>query len=346
MKRAIFVLGCALTSLAIVAGSAAGQDAMPAGQASVSNSLFSDGDQSCGCSLDGCRSVALTDCESCDPCPRWTVSAAALLLHRSKARSAVLVEDAAHETLANVSDFDLGFAAGPRIDLTAHLDDGWEIGLTYFSVDGWEASRSLNDPGNLYVPLVSNASDDAFDTASALYASRLYSTEINLKKRWTDRIRILAGFRYVELHEAISASAYSDDLEGSLDVRTGNDLYGFQLGTEAILLDRGPFRIDGFLKAGYYGANIRATGHGEGTDFSMDGSTVHRQSAFLGELGLTANYRFNRHCSIYGGYEVMWIDRVALAADAVAAMNDSDADSLFTGDALYHGAMAGLTLSW
>ena len=84
---------------------------------------------------------------------------------------------------------------------------------------------------------------------------------------------------------------------------------------------------------------------GEGTYFTLDDAATHRQSSFLGELGLNASYQLSRHCSLSGGYEVMWIDNVALAADSVASIQRSD-DSFWHGGAFYHGALAGVTFTW
>ncbi|MCL4194338.1 MAG: hypothetical protein KJZ87_21555, partial [Thermoguttaceae bacterium] len=237
----------------------------------------------------------------------WTASAGAIILHRSTARRAPLVEDGTtDDELVNVADFDLGFAAGPRVELARRFDSCWEIGLAHFSVDDWSAARELSDPGNLRVPLVSDSPNDYFDTAAAEYESQLYSTELNLKRRWTDQIRLLAGFRWVELHEAIAAEAWSPDLEGSFDARTGNYLYGFQLGADAILWDRGgPLNIDGFLKAGIYGTHTRASLRGQGTYFELEGTATNGRTSFLGEIGLSANYRLTEHWSLFGGYEVL-----------------------------------------
>jgi len=306
----------------------------------------------------GCESVAAgcgAACESgcgcnwlaCNADPRWTVSAGTVILHRSTARPAVLVIDAqTDQQLEDVGDFNLGFAAGPEIELTRHFENGWDIGIRYFSIDGWDTTHSLNILGNLQVPLVSVDLDDLFDDVSASYASRLYNAEINLKRQLTDRLRILAGFRMVELDEIISARAYSQDLEGSFGVQARNYLYGFQLGSEATLLRRGPFQVDGFLKAGIYGTHINAGAQGEGTNFELDEGIAHRQTSFLGELGVTGSYQLGKHLAVYGGYELMWIDHIALAADSVAAIERLDGNTFLSGTAFYHGATAGLTLSW
>ena len=309
--------------------------------------------------VDGARFVATTTESAADPSPapnlecsfaecvdRWTATAGGIVLHRSTARSALLVE---HRTslaeLSNVSDFDLGFAAGPQFELTRHFDSDWELGVRHFNVDGWSTSRQVADAGNLRVPLVS--SSDYFDTASATYQSRLYSTEIDLKRKWTEWLRTLVGFRWVELHEHVQGEALSTALEGTFDIRSHNCLYGIQLGSEVTFWNHGgPMRVDGFLKAGMYDNEMMLAARGQGTNFNMDGSIPDQRTAFLGELGVTATYRLSRNWSLYAGYEAMWLSRISLAADTIAAMNQEDTTILFNGDAFYHGATAGISLVW
>jgi hypothetical protein len=289
----------------------------------------------------GCESA----CSCCEPC--WTVSAGSIILHRSKARTETLVENGrTGAELANVGDFDLGWAAGPQVELTHRLNPCWDISLRYFQVDGWNAERRLADAGNLRVPMVSDDPADFFDTAFARYSSRLYNTELNLKRQCGERLRLLAGFRWVELHEQISSGAYSQALEGTFDVGTANHLYGFQMGAEADLYECGPWRLDGFVKAGVYGNTIRMNVRGQGTNFDLEGAATERRTSFLGELGLMAKYRLGCHWSAYGGYQVMWIEGVALAGDSVAAFRQASADMLLNGTAFYHGAVVGLECSW
>jgi hypothetical protein len=280
--------------------------------------------------------------------PRWTVTADGILLSRSHAKGATLVEDGTTDAeLVNVADFDLGWAAGPQFELTRHFDSGWDIAVRYFGIDGWSAVRELADPNNLRVPLVSTSPTDFFDTANARYKSQLYNAEVNVKRAWGERARLLAGFRTVQLNEQIAAGAYSPTLEGTFDFSTANYLYGFQVGAESALWNLGPVQFDGFLKAGAFSNSIRSNMRAEGTHLSpMDvGSTASRVS-FLGELGLTAKYRFGDHCSIHGGYELMWLEGVALAGNSVAAMNQLSDFTLYNGSAFYHGAVAGIEFCW
>lgn len=279
---------------------------------------------------------------------RWTVKADGVILSRSKAMAATLVEDGTTDAeLINVSDFDLGWAAGPQFELTRHFESGWDVNMRYFGIDGWSSSHALSDPGNLRVPLVSSDPDDMFDAASADYRSQLYNVEVNLKHAWGERIHLLAGFRAVQLNEQIAADAYSPDLEGDFAFDTANNLYGFQVGAESALWNVGPVQLDGFIKAGAFGNFIRSRMQAEGTYLDpTDVRATSSRASFLGELGLTATYHIGEHWSVHGGYELMWLEGVALAGNSVAALQQYSDNMLYNGSAFYHGAVAGMEFRW
>lgn len=123
-------------------------------------------------------------------------------------------------------------------------------------------------------------------------------------------------------------------------------MYGFQTGAESSLFRWGQLEIDGDLKGGVYGNYIRGSLDGHGTHFDVDGVATASHTSFVGEIGLTANYRVSRHLSVYGGYQVMWLEGVALAGDYAIAMVNQDTDGDAFGSAFYHGAQAGLQCRW
>lgn len=280
-----------------------------------------------------------------DPHRGWTVDVGTIILQRSRAKAALLAEDATTgDELSNVRDFGMGFRAGPIFELTRNWDL-WDIGVRFFTIDSWRATRALSDTGNLQVPLVSTSSSDVFDTLDAGYTSQLYSTEISVKRRLNDAVRILGGFRVVELHEVAFGTAYSPSLEGNMHLQTANYLCGFQLGSEATLWNRGgPLSVEGFLKAGVYGNHVKMNIQGRGTHFYEDIQAAGNTTSFLGEIGLTAKYRLNPHWSLTGGYQLMWLDNVLLAPDFIAAMYGTTQTMANT--AFYHGALIGVEAAW
>ena len=94
------------------------------------------------------------------------------------------------------------------------------------------------------------------------YASKLDNAEFNVRWNPTSRVTMLAGFRWVFLGE---------NLVGALDpptasteppfwsTTTANNLYGFQIGADGKIWERGRFSIDGLAKAGVFDNNAEET---------------------------------------------------------------------------------------
>ena len=177
---------------------------------------------------------------------------------------------------------------------------------------------------------------------NATYNSQLNSAEINWLHPWGDRVTWLVGFRWLELQDNIRYHITFPAFTANYDWNEDNHLYGAQLGTDLNLGSlTGPLTIDCVLKAGVYGNaadndfSLRPstgglfTGGGSGTD-----------TAFVGEIGVTMAYQFTNHLAVRGGYQLLFIDGVALSSNqaAIATANSSQVGISSRGDVFYHGA--------
>ncbi len=145
--------------------------------------------------------------------------------------------------------------------------------------------------------------------------------------------------------EAISATQFTHT------INTHNHMYGFQVGADALVLGRSSrFRIDGFAKTGiFYDAASQNSEFSDPNglgDFSAAANGSH--TSFLGELGLVASYQITKHAALRGGYQVMWIEGVALAPRQIPStgLAASTAEVETSGGLFYHGANAGLEVTW
>ena len=72
------------------------------------------------------------------------------------------------------------------------------------------------------------------------------------------------------------------------------------------------------------------------------------QVAFIGEIDFNLNYALNPNWSIRGGYQVFWVEGLALAPNQLdftdAAGSGTTVDK--TGGLFMHGAHAGLMARW
>ena len=332
------------------------------------------------CDVVGCQSYC---------CPRWTASADFIVLDRIGGAHQTLVEAVPRAAapnfgdvfttpgaeILNSNDLRQGFSSGPRVGLIRHGDSGYDLELSYFQIDGWSSDTTVvPDPADWLVMRAPGhwlfTSDPAgwpgwiqtnqhpWQAMAWEYATELYSAEFNIRWNPSCRVTVLAGFRWVNLR---------DNLRGALSPptmpeppfwngTTRNNLYGFQIGADGKIWERGRFSIEGLAKAGIFDNNAEAT-----TEVSVIHKSVHSASAstndaaFVGETGLQCKYRVAKSLVLKAGYEAIWLEGVALApgqiqetytttrfiGSTVQALGVNCSSGVFC-----HGATAGLEYSF
>jgi hypothetical protein len=164
-----------------------------------------------------------------------------------------------------------------------------------------------------------------------------------------------AGFRYLNLGEELDISAQktvSGAVEGgTYNISTTNDLYGAQLGAR-LRRTRGRFGWEATGKAGIFGND--AEEKQSVTDFpnfplrptvSSNGGVV----AFVGEINLSALYRLTDVWNLRAGYNVMWIEGLALAPDQLDFnfATSPSGNQLHNGGGMFlQGVNVGLEARW
>jgi hypothetical protein len=284
-------------------------------------------------------------------CSLWTVTADALFLERRDPSPAVLAFNVADPTQGlHASDFNFTYHAGFDLALTRQFGCGQVMEFRYFGIDRWNAgATAATTPGDL---LQWNAAVPVFtfsgDAISADYASQLHNVEINARHQLFDRLNLLAGFRYAELDESLSASLVNSAVPFNYTTDTRNRLYGFQLGGEASLWNRGgPFALDAVGKAGIFGNESAQNGAISTGLVTLPAIGGDSRTAFIGEIGITGSCQLTDRLAVRGGYRLLWIDGVALASDQLSVSdfaNNRGFDR--SGTAFYHGAFAGLEYQW
>ena len=377
-SRNLLTAVCAISVWAASSVAALGQNDPAAGRllagngedstASLSETI-ADQPQGAGCcDVGDCRSYC---------CPRWTAAADFIVFERLGNANQTLVErvplnkdpftTTGVEAL-NSSDFRQGFAGGPRLDLIRHGDCGYDVELSYFQIDGWSSDRSIgpDDPIDWLVMRSPGGFTQTNQTPKLAtqamvwdYATRLYDAELNLRWHPSSRLTVLAGFRWMELREnlvgTLDPPTFPDESGWTFwNATTTNNLYGFQIGGDAQLFERGRFSIGGLLKAGIFDNNAEQT-----TEVSViakrqrwaSASTNH--AAFVGETGLQCKYRVTQRLLLRAGYEAIWLQGVALAPGQVQE-TQTDLRTISVqaigvncdSGVFYHGATAGLEYSF
>ncbi|MGA2065737.1 MAG: BBP7 family outer membrane beta-barrel protein [Thermoguttaceae bacterium] len=316
-------------------------------------------------------------------CPRWTVSADFIILDRLGGGSQTLVETVPRTVkymdlfttpgteVLNSNDLQQGFCGGPRLGLIRHDDSGCDLEVSYFQIGGWQGDKTVvPDPADWLVmrapgywlfskePWI-QTNQSTTQAMAWEYATELYNAELNAQWNACYRVTMLAGFRWVRLHEDLVGALAPPTVSGEPPFWNGtttNNLYGCQIGADAKILERGRFSIDGLAKAGIFDNDAEQTTAVSvihKSVYSASASTNH--AAFVGETGLQCEYRVTEHLSLRAGYEVLWLEGVALAPGQIqetyvaTKWHDSSVRALginCNSGAFYHGATAGLEYSF
>jgi len=301
-----------------------------------------------------CNAGCVDCCAPCCCCPTWTVEAGAVLLERVRDNDRVLMTDMNGGVLLDASEFDTDVEGGPMVRLLRHRPCGPDLELSFFTIGQFSdaAVYPAFPDGTRFIvqepnPFYFNGNTGPNPVA---FRSELYSTELNARWCANQWLTVLAGFRWVELHEQINWDFRFDTIGCRTRVNGGNHMYGFQLGADAALWRCGRLRLDGLLKAGAYGNWASATSAFEQPRGAQGWGTADRDGvvSFLGEVDLTAKYRLSPSVQLAAGYQVMWMEGVALASQQLSALNvpysgHGIGDGIDTsGSPFYHGALVSL----
>jgi hypothetical protein len=149
----------------------------------------------------------------------------------------------------------------------------------------------------------------------------------------------------------------SADSGGGMDYRvnTQNDIWGAQIGGDTYVCLTPRFKLGAELEAGLYGngskSNTRAVWRegANGGPQSLLESVEDNDVAFVAELGAIGTFRLTPRTTIRGGYQLLYLDGVALAGEnfnVASPFSPRQAILDNNGNVFYHGATLGLNFTW
>jgi hypothetical protein len=259
----------------------------------------------------------------------------------------------------NADQLDFSEESGYRVTGAYLLGVATGLEFSYFGGLNWasgaRATSANDDLFSVFSEFGSNPlngfpeTDFAFLQEVAL-SSELDSGEINLRHRWVSATclwhhSVLVGARYFRLREDLIYNTRT--ALGGMDYRlkTDNDLVGAQLGGDTYLCITPRLKVGAEVEAGVYGtASSQRT-----TMVSTIGPNLREYDrdndvAFLSEAGVSALFRATSQLTLRVGYQVMYVDGVALAVDNFNTASPFSARNSFldnSGDVFYHGATLG-----
>jgi hypothetical protein len=284
-----------------------------------------------------------------------------------------IIEDFnSQDTVISTSDLRFNFDPGLRATLGVRLDNCRALEFTYMGL--FEANTSVSATASeeslFKVPDPLGSAEDAnvfrgMDRVTVGYSSTLNSFELNLPccccctccdcdRIYCRSFEWFAGFRYINLGETLDVFAERDEIggteNGTYGIRTRNNLYGAQIGSR---IRRGwnRFRWEATGKAGIFGNDAYQSQYiTDYPDFPLRPSisAEHGQVSFVGELNFSLIYKLTNVWGLRGGYNVMWIEGLALAPNQLDfTFTDTSGSGLNThGGMLLHGVSLGLEGRW
>ena len=274
----------------------------------------------------------------------WTFRTDALLLWRDSPRSRPLFDTSAGGlTALNANQLNSTPAAGPRFSLFRTNGCGDALELTYFRAANFRTQNTLPTVASGYAPAFV-PSQAVYDSASANLGAALQSFELNGRMTMAPWIQLLGGFRWFQWQETLQLTTVPADI---VNVDCMNDLYGYQIGFDSLLLSTKWLRLEGLMKGGAYYNNSRqvTTANIASSPFSTR-ADAPKGAAFVGEVGLTGVMPITRNIDFRVGYLGLWLQGLAQPTNQTASLDPQAATLNTTGTAVVQGVTLGVEGRW
>ena len=231
---------------------------------------------------------------------------------------------------------------------------GANVEVRYFGLNNWSDSERVqrNDPElfSLFSVYGTDPAGGFDDTDRSFiheiqYDSKFDNGEVSYRRRWVGSHSAfqgswLAGLRYFELDEKFGFAAVGSEDDTftfdqlrffNMDTKTRNNLFGFQLGADLWVNLIPGLALGNEIKAGVFNNNAKVETLVVAN--SVPGATEilrKERAAFLVEYSAQAVYRLTYSWSVRGAYNLLWVDKVALAPENFNArdMTNALADSV------------------
>lgn len=278
--------------------------------------------------------------------PVWTASVAAIFLSHEGDDRALYRNNNGGGVALSMEDLDLGFQAGPRVNLFRHLGAAHRIEAIYFGVFDWSAEANLTGGPRTHENLLGFSVADVFGV-TATYEADLQSFELNYRAYdWLGGLGLLVGVRCLQLEESFRLTNEFDNQLGAqgtdrFSLSADNHLVGPQIGIDAVY-ETWNWRLSARAKAALFNNDMELSGRADvpqivgraaGESFDISANEV----AWLGEFNFDAVWQLTPDWALFLGSQIMLFDGVATAPGQIDGPN-------LNGDPNFYGGIVGLEL--
>jgi hypothetical protein len=274
----------------------------------------------------------------------WEVEAGGFYMERfaPNGSNIVIMPPVGGGTLFDPGSLDLGWEGGVKAEATKQLDYQGRrfLNIAYQGSDGWDYHQSFGPFVGVVNGLQFGGNNLTIDSSA-----RLYSAEVNLVTEIGPHLSVLAGYRWVETGDDITAKtvfAGQTPVPLGFTIDTMNQMHGFQIGALAKdLWGWRNVRLSADAKAGVYSNLATVSEVSMPPGFYPTMSKRDREASFLGEVGVDFEWTPVDWFTTTVGYEAICIDGVAMSVNQAVMPTVHYSDTSF-----YHGMRGSAVIRW
>ena len=290
----------------------------------------------------------------------WTGRADAVMLWRSAPYSRELVATgpggpAGGTPVLNADQLESGMAAGPRIQLFRKDACGNAIEFGYLGAWNFQSEKLLRGTTvNAFATdiLSSPPALRSFENGDVTLTSHIQTIEVNSRTPMgAGNVQFICGVRWLEWAESFSLNTTSGPIvTDDWSSRTVNNLYGGQIGIDALLYSNNWLHVESVLKGGAYwnDALSRQIYQANGVGTEISAYDTPSPAAFVGELGFTGVLPLTSNLDFRFGYLVFWLQGIAQPTRQLSLPVSTTGDPLVLqdGGTVVQGLTLGLEGRW
>lgn len=255
--------------------------------------------------------------------------------------------------ILNANQLESGMAAGPRIQLFRTDACGNAIEFGYLGAWSFQSEKLLRGTATdaFAADILGNAA--SFQDGDVNLTSHIQTLELNSRTPMAaGNVQFICGIRWLEWAESFSLDTQTPG-PGFTDVwssRTINNLFGGQIGIDALLYSNNWLHVESVLKGGAYWNEALSRQlyqlNGVGTEVSA--YDTPSPAAFVGELGFTGVLPLTSNLDFRFGYLVFWLQGIAQPTRQLSSPVSTTGDPLVlqNGGTVVQGLTLGLEGRW
>ncbi|HTU27428.1 MAG TPA: BBP7 family outer membrane beta-barrel protein [Pirellulales bacterium] len=279
----------------------------------------------------------------------------ALYRNNGNANIPITVDNNTGNTLLSAQNMHFDMRVGPRLTFGWAICHTTAVEFTYWGLIDSRSVFTVNGNGNLNLPGdVAFVATDFFaaNQVNVSYNGRANSGEFNvLRNTGSSPLSWLYGFRYFNLNEHLGIASQGLLGTANYNVMTRNNMFGIQGGARWIRTYK-CLAMEATFKGGVVenATEQTQTITDSGVPFVVRPTISEKgaNTSFLAEANLNAIYRLGEHWAIRGGYTILWLDGLALAANQLdyTYTTTSGTGLNHGGNLLLQAVSAGVEFHW